>query len=649
MANSWIFPSNNFGTVKGINEAGIETFKGSPFRSLAREICQNSMDARRNVNEPVVVEFSSFSIAVKDIPDVNRLQNAILSCLSFWEDNNKTTDFFKKAKSIMESGVVYVMRISDFNTTGLQGSDKEFNTPWHNLVKAAGVSGKEGSAGGSFGIGKSATFACSDLRTIFYATKDIDGLSAFQGIANLVSFREKGLLGLYDKDSITSGTGYYSSDRRNNPVRMCCSLDPSYSRNEYGTDIFILGFHKSSDWKTEIITSILEEFLIAIYNNELVIKIDGTTINSENLKEIIESYKETAKTAYNYFQVLTDEKSVVIEHEFAGLGTIELRILIKPEMHRKVMMCRKNGMKIFDKANISSTIQFAGICILKDEKINEYFRDMENPQHNAWEPERHNTDSKTKAKNNILTLNRFIKNSVIDMGKKTTVDEIDAEGMGEYFADTEFMDTENQKKDEAISSQTSDIEINVSTPNKKQIGYEATLDGNSKSQPDDDSDDDTGYGDTGSKDKHDNKKNKTNTGTGFGGGEGENPGTHGSGNNSFPTGFGDSERPVRITSIGTMAVRLFLTDRENSIYNLIFTPLKNAGRGYLQIDLSGEQKNVEASVINATELKTNAALLCKGNKIFLNSIERNIKNKISFQIEYAEECSLEVKLYGYSS
>ena len=94
MANSWIFPSNNFGTVKGINEAGIETFKGSPFRSLAREICQNSMDARRNVNEPVVVEFSSFSIAVKDIPDVNRLQNAILSCLSFWEDNKKTTDFF---------------------------------------------------------------------------------------------------------------------------------------------------------------------------------------------------------------------------------------------------------------------------------------------------------------------------------------------------------------------------------------------------------------------------------------------------------------------------------------------------------------------------------------------------------------------------
>ena len=54
-----------------------------------------------------------------------------------------------------------------------------------------------------------------------------------------------------------------------------------------------------------------------------------------------------------------------------------------------------------DKANISSTIQFAGICTLKDDRINAYFREMENPQHNAWEPERHTSDSKTKAKANL--------------------------------------------------------------------------------------------------------------------------------------------------------------------------------------------------------------------------------------------------------
>lgn len=53
MSNSWIFPSNNFGIITGIGEAGIETFKGSPYRSLAREICQNSMDARYDISIPI--------------------------------------------------------------------------------------------------------------------------------------------------------------------------------------------------------------------------------------------------------------------------------------------------------------------------------------------------------------------------------------------------------------------------------------------------------------------------------------------------------------------------------------------------------------------------------------------------------------------
>ena len=47
MAIGWNFPSNDNGQINGISEAGIETFKGSPFPSLAREICQNSLDAKK--------------------------------------------------------------------------------------------------------------------------------------------------------------------------------------------------------------------------------------------------------------------------------------------------------------------------------------------------------------------------------------------------------------------------------------------------------------------------------------------------------------------------------------------------------------------------------------------------------------------------
>lgn len=653
MSNSWIFPSNNFGTITGIGEAGIETFKGSPYCSLAREICQNSMDARNNNNKPVIIEFSSFTIPSQNVPDYKNLADAIDSCLKFWteQNNKKTVDFFKKAKGIINGNTINVLRISDFNTTGLQGSDKEFNTAWHNLVKASGVSGKEGSAGGSFGIGKSAPFACSDLRTLFYATKDIDGLSAFQGIARLVSFREKGLLGK-DKDSITTGTGYYSSDKRNNPIRDCLSLNPNYYRTEYGTDIFVLAFNKSNSWKEEIISSVLDEFLIAIFNDELIVKIDDITIQKDNLGEIIEKYKEYAKIAYNYYQVLADENSVIIEHEFPGLGTIELRILVKQGLHRKVMMCRRNGMKIFDKANISSTIQFAGICMLKDNNINTYFREMENPQHNAWEPERHTSDSKTKAKSNMSLLFKYVKNEVIEMGKKTTVDEIDAEGMGEYFADTENLDTDNENKNETVSSVTSDIEINVLKTVKEMMGYEESLSADTEypKYNENESDDfEEDYGGFGSKDQHDDGHNKTHDGTGFGSGEGDNPGTHGSGDNMFRNGLDNYDDESKAKHIGTMSVRLYLSDKEKKIYNLVFTPQKSAGSGYLQIDLSGEQNKVKASILTAVDLIAKTSLRCEGNKIYLNNIQKMQKNKVSFCLEYVEECSMEVKLYGYTS
>ena len=45
MSIKWYFPSTGGGRKAGLNDSGIETFKDKPIRSLAREICQNSLDA----------------------------------------------------------------------------------------------------------------------------------------------------------------------------------------------------------------------------------------------------------------------------------------------------------------------------------------------------------------------------------------------------------------------------------------------------------------------------------------------------------------------------------------------------------------------------------------------------------------------------
>ena len=79
---NWNFPESNYSQRFGISEAGIETFRGSLFGSLAKEICQNSLDARLNFSEPVTVEFSKFDIKTEDIPGYETLNNDLNSCLN---------------------------------------------------------------------------------------------------------------------------------------------------------------------------------------------------------------------------------------------------------------------------------------------------------------------------------------------------------------------------------------------------------------------------------------------------------------------------------------------------------------------------------------------------------------------------------------
>lgn len=49
---------------KGLNDSGVETFKDDSFKSLAREICQNSLDAKSVAQDdekrPVIIEFHRF-------------------------------------------------------------------------------------------------------------------------------------------------------------------------------------------------------------------------------------------------------------------------------------------------------------------------------------------------------------------------------------------------------------------------------------------------------------------------------------------------------------------------------------------------------------------------------------------------------------
>ena len=115
--------------------------------------------------------------------------------------------------------------------------------------------------------------------------------------------------------------------------------------------IFIIaGFLNDSKWQEELVIAILDNFLVAIYNKNLIVKIGNMTISENTLKNIIESFKISEKKKYqsiwSYYQVLTstdnpaeNPNSFFLGDTFRDLGAFELKILYD-NLNRKVLISR---------------------------------------------------------------------------------------------------------------------------------------------------------------------------------------------------------------------------------------------------------------------------------------------------------------------
>lgn len=105
LSPKWNFPSNNHSQIIGIADSGVEMFKGTPIKSLAREICQNSLDARLDNAHPARLEFETFTINPKTIPDSSNLEDAFERSRDFWkiQDSTQARNFFKRALKDMNA------------------------------------------------------------------------------------------------------------------------------------------------------------------------------------------------------------------------------------------------------------------------------------------------------------------------------------------------------------------------------------------------------------------------------------------------------------------------------------------------------------------------------------------------------------------
>jgi len=620
----WNFPPNNFGQVLGFNDTGVVTFQGEPIKSLAREICQNSLDAKLS-DEPVIVEFSTFKIPAEELPGRDELLNAHEACAEFLKDYNdqKPRNFFKNAARALNSNSIELLRISDYNTTGLLGSDKELNTDWTNLIKSAGSSDKSGVSGGSFGIGKFAPFASSKLRTVFYNTLDKTAAEAHQGVARLITFRNS-------DDETTQGTGYYGDSEKNKPVFKQLNLDPSHSRTTPGTDIMVAGFKKPDNYLEDIVTSVTDGFFWAIWKNELIVKIDGREISADTLEFLINEFEGKFKgKADKYYSVINSpNKNHYCDDNFSNMGRVEMYMEIRKDLHRKVAMVRKTGMKIFDKSGISTHIPFAAVLYISGSEINEHLREMENPQHNKWEP--HRSADSSRARKTIKELNSWIKDCLNQAVRQGTAENLDAEGVGEYLPDIEEEEKHEDLPSEKVETINKDKpEISAVRVSRKPVSDKISTDDNLEG---DDADTLEGGELDDGKIPIAPNVNSDKNGDGSRGGH---PNT------------GSIDNTNHRVLVNTKDVRLFCVNENDMQYKLLFTPEQDNADGEIVLVLSGEQNSKKAHIKSAWyDDSPNDKLDANGSSINGVVFNKGRRAALMLELDYPVICSMEIKAYG---
>ncbi|WP_416720815.1 hypothetical protein [Bacillus subtilis] len=469
MKINWKFPKNGWGAENGKNDPGMETFRGNPYPALAREPIQNSIDAWNDHSKPVRVEFSVFKLPQEKFPGREEYIKIVKQCIDEAKNGSETRGEMERALRTIKENEIYFMKISDFNTKGLSGSDKLRGSDWHRLIKVIGDSDKEETSGGAFGIGKHAPFVCSNLKVVFYNTMDLEGKKAFQGVAKLITFTG-------EDGEPHQATGFYGETDKIQPVKDMNLIDNIFVREETGTDLFVAGFEYRDTWEDEIIEAVISSFFVAIYENALEVKVGQHVINRASLNYYIEHLKNNGSKSnvINYYEVLTSISEPFIEKDFEGLGEVRLYVATNNTYNKKVAMVRKTGMVIKEKQNYQIPIKYAGILLIKGDAFNKELKRVENPTHTDWELKR-KKDVKV-IKSALKELNKWMNDKIKSLSPFEEVESFDVDELSQFLPDEsdEMQFDSEQGTDEGERGQPLESKLVKINPKRKKKPFKVS-------------------------------------------------------------------------------------------------------------------------------------------------------------------------------
>jgi len=385
----------------GIADNDIDGFLKDLLASVNRECAQNSND--ESENRPVKMSFNLVDVPVTEIPDVKVFSDIIDRC---YEDANTTgskkgMEFFTNAKKVLSQEKIKILLISDEGTRGA-GSEFKKGGKFYTLVVSKGRTDKDNVySAGSFGIGKNAAFAGSELRCVFYASNFNDAGEYYcMGKSVLTSWRNN------EGQNMSHKIFFGGSCDELVPETSTEDLPDWLKKEERGLSLAVVAprIELKEGWTHGYIATLLSNFFVAINDGDLQFMLESNkVVLNENTLLGYFSDKEVKKAAdslgkLEQLQLAQYCVEAFIENQFSpenlvvkNLGEFEVLIKVAEGLPKKVCFIR-NGMYITDTlkhfgkplVRFPSTRDFIVIVrpIRIDDASSEAIKRMENPEHN---------------------------------------------------------------------------------------------------------------------------------------------------------------------------------------------------------------------------------------------------------------------------
>lgn len=446
--------------ASGPNAGPTVEFRNNPSYFLAREALQNSVDAwNPKSKNPVKVIFDVKEIDASSLPGAQEMTDILNACAKYL-DSKGSSDMAKELKSgakmIEQNKKISVLRISDYNTVGMTDEN------WFRFGESVGFSNKGSGSGGSFGLGKGAYYSASGFFSIFTSSLYCNSQFRFSGKAILTTFelngqrkQNNGTYGLEGQKSI--------SNIKQIPQLFKDSFKEVFGRELNGTDFMIPQFIGEENWEEELTKSILRFFWLPIHQGKLVVEINNKHyLNAESLEEnLVKHFSHESSEKVNaqkpnplpFYKAYTE--GVKHSDEVDGLGIVNLYILARDGYPNRIALIRKAGM-VVDFLRKVSMNNFSAVFICEDEEGNKLLREMENQEHNEWNPMNAKTkESRDRAQKAYDELDAYLKAKIQGLNASVEQRYLQLEGLDKYIS----METEEgEGNSESDSGKEKNIE-----------------------------------------------------------------------------------------------------------------------------------------------------------------------------------------------